>query len=391
MTDTPADAAPAPLPRPTRAIALWLGLCAAMVFAMVVIGGITRLTESGLSIVEWRPVTGIIPPVSEGRWQAEFAKYQATPEFKRVNFTMTLAEFKQIYWWEYVHRLWGRLIGIVFAVPFLWFLIRGRIPGRLILPLIGLFVLGGLQGALGWWMVKSGLVDTPAVSQYRLAAHLGLAVVIYAALVWLTLSTWQPAHRAPNAFQASEPEPPPPPRYGAGAHALGAFLVLLVFTTLIAGAFVAGLDAGMVYNTFPLMEGRLVPELYWAMEPRWANLFENAAAVQFNHRALATLTLVSCLLSCMLVRYPAFGWAALLACIQFGLGIATLLLQVPVVLGALHQAGAMALFTACVWAAHGPGRARRIAWSAPPVLPAPVQGEAVDLMAGIGAERPRVP
>jgi heme a synthase len=324
-----------------RLVARWLFLCAALVFAMVLIGGITRLTESGLSIVEWQPLIGAIPPLSETDWQSLFLKYQTSPQFRHVNHAMTLAEFKTIFWWEYIHRLWGRLIGAAFLLPFLWFLFTKRIAGALAGRLTAIFALGGLQGAMGWYMVASGLIDRPEVSQYRLVAHLGLALLIYAVLLG---QAWR-------LYLA------PPPAAVSGQKVAATALLMLVTLTFLAGGFVAGLDAGMLYNTFPLMEGRLVPPDYGMMQPWWRDWFENRATVQFHHRVLAFTTLVA-------VGF--FAWRALrsrpsqhrrratlallhLALLQVALGIATLLLVVPVPIAALHQAGAMALFTAALW------------------------------------------
>jgi cytochrome c oxidase assembly protein subunit 15 len=311
-----------------------------MICAMVVIGGVTRLTESGLSITEWKPAAGAIPPLSEEAWQEEFAKYQQIPQYRERNAGMTLAEFKTIFWWEFVHRLWGRLIGVVYALPLLWFVLRGQVRGRLAWQLAGIFVLGGLQGALGWYMVQSGLVDRVSVSQYRLTAHLGLALLIYAATLWTALDLLRPTGSAT--------------RFSRAALAFSA----LVFVTILAGGFVAGLDAGMSYNTFPLMDGRLVPAGYLDETPWWANLFENVAAVQFNHRVLAMTTLAGALALAFAGRKaasPARGLAfatGLMALLQVALGISTLLLVVPIPLAAAHQAGAVALLTLALATAH---------------------------------------
>jgi cytochrome c oxidase assembly protein subunit 15 len=345
---------------PDRAVARWLYLCAAMVFAMVVIGGITRLTESGLSIVEWQPLVGAIPPLSEADWQALFQKYRLSPQFQQVNRGMELVEFKAIFWWEYIHRLWGRLIGVAFLLPFLWFLWRGGVKGALAWRLAGIFALGGLQGAMGWYMVASGLVDRPEVSQYRLVAHLGLALLIYALLLWQAMALRHPAKWHPaSAATAGSPEPSQAAATGGNdrqsrlRHGATALLVLIVLT-MLAGGFVAGLDAGMIYNTFPLMEGRIVPPDYGAMAPWWRDWFENRATVQFHHRVLGIATLLG-VLACVpwMAGHAAARRAAvilaLLALLQVALGIATLLLVVPVPLAALHQAGAMALLTAALW------------------------------------------
>ena len=323
---------------PLRPVRLWLAFCAAMIFAMVVIGGVTRLTESGLSITEWRPVTGTLPPLSLAEWEAEFAKYQRIPEFREKNASMTLAEFKTIFWWEYVHRLWGRLIGLAFALPLLWFAVTGRVRGALLWKLSGLLALGGLQGAIGWWMVASGLVDRTDVSPYRLAVHLSLALVIYALIVNLALDL----RNGPGA-----------PRTDGPARPFGRGVIAAIGVTIVAGAFVAGNDAGFVYNTYPLMDGRFVPAGYGDLAPWWTNLFENVAAVQFNHRwlAIATLGLGLAYVGWVHARVDArparrlASWLGLARLAQVGLGILALLHAVPVALGAAHQAGAVIVLT----------------------------------------------
>ena len=240
---------------------------------MVVVGGVTRLTHSGLSIVEWQPIVGTLPPLSEAEWQQTFEKYQLTPEYRQVNQGMTLAGFKGIFWWEYFHRLLGRLIGVVFLVPLLWFIARRDIPPGYAWKLFGIFVLGGLQGAMGWYMVQSGLVDDPRVSQFRLTAHLGLALAIFAAMFWVGLSLVHPRH----ATLASAPQ------RSVRAWAIG--VAALVFVMALSGGFVAGIRAGFAYNTFPLMNGHLIPPEIFMLEPWWRNFFWNMATVQFDHRA----------------------------------------------------------------------------------------------------------
>ncbi|HET7594999.1 MAG TPA: COX15/CtaA family protein [Stellaceae bacterium] len=308
-----------------RPIAYWLLACCAMMFLIVVIGGVTRLTESGLSITEWQPVTGVLPPFGDAQWQAEFDKYKAIPQYRAIHADMTLGEFKQIFFWEYLHRLWARLIGIVFAAPFVYFLLRGRIAWRLAPRLAGLFALGALQGALGWYMVKSGLSERIEVSQYRLAAHLATAVIIYAATLWVALDLlWPRAAPAHDRGQAVL-------RRGAG------IVLGLVFLTLIAGAFVAGLRAGYIDNTFPLMEGSFVPPGYAPLVPWWRSWFEDATTAQFNHRLLAEITwaaIAALWLYGLRIDLPGRARVALhalaaMATLQVGLGIATLLLVVP--------------------------------------------------------------
>jgi cytochrome c oxidase assembly protein subunit 15 len=323
---------------------VWLFAVAAAIFLMTVIGGVTRLTESGLSIVDWRPVTGALPPLSDAEWTAELDKYRQSPQYRLVNQGMTLGEFKQIFWWEYVHRLWGRLIGVLYALPFFWFLWRGAVPRAYKPHLWAALALGGLQGAVGWLMVASGLVDRPSVSQYRLVAHLGLALAIYVYLVWLGLGLW----RGDRPTGVDTP-----------GRRVAPWLAGLAFVTILSGGFVAGLDAGMVFNTFPTMDGRWIPEGYGHLSPWWVNAFENVAAVQFHHRILAftTATLVLAAAIRLAMDGPSpqrslalAAGAAVLA--QFALGVSTLVLQVPVALGAAHQAGALTVLTLLVWFAH---------------------------------------
>ncbi len=336
-TDALSPAAPRTDSAP--AIAYWLFACAAMVFAMAVIGAITRLTGSGLSMVEWRPLIGALPPLSEAEWQRVFDLYRETPEYQKVNAGMGLEAFKQIFFWEWFHRLWGRSIGLVFALPFAWFWLTGRIARPLLPRLVGLLILGGLQGVLGWFMVKSGLVDRPSVSHYRLAAHLGLAVLIYALLMW---QAW--ALLSDTAATASA---------ALRRHIVAA--TALVAVTMLWGAFVAGLDAGLAYNTFPLMDGRLLPPEAWNLVPLWLNPLDNTALVQFIHRWLAIGTAIAVLTLWLRARTAssplrlATAMAAIVAVLQVLLGIATLLAEVPVALGAAHQAGALVLLTALLW------------------------------------------
>jgi len=335
--------------RAPRAVAAWLFACCALVFAMVVVGGVTRLTHSGLSITEWQPIVGSVPPLSLAEWNAAFSKYQATPEYREVNRDMTLDGFKRIYWWEYTHRLLGRLIGVAFLVPFLWFLVRRRIPPGYAGPLALVFLLGGLQGAVGWYIVQSGLVDDPRVSQFRLAAHLGLAFLIFAAMLWTALSLLD-ARRADLGT--------------TGARRTRAFaiaFVALVFAMVIAGAFVAGIRAGFAYNTFPLMNGHVVPPEILMLQPAWRNFFWNMATVQFDHRVLAWIIAFVAPWLWWRVRtaYGApprarAGATLLLALValQIALGIATLVHVVPLPLAALHQAGAVLVFAAALNVAH---------------------------------------
>ena len=330
--------------RGARAIAAWLLACCALVALMVLVGGVTRLTHSGLSIVEWQPLVGALPPLGDAAWQAEFAKYRQTPEYRLVNSGMTLAEFKGIFWWEYFHRLLGRLIGLAFFVPLAWFWLRGRLERALAWKLVGVLVLGALQGALGWYMVKSGLVDDPRVSQFRLTAHLGLAFLIFGAMLWIALGLLFPRRTA-----------------AAGAPGrLAAAVAALVFAQVLLGGLVAGIRAGKAYNTFPLMNGHLVPPETFMLEPWWRNFFYNMATVQLDHRLVAWL-----LLALVAWLWARVAWidagprarvtanllvAAFAA--QFALGACTLLAAVPVALGAAHQFVAVLVFGAALACAH---------------------------------------
>jgi len=331
-----------------RRIAIWLLVCCFMVFLMIVVGGVTRLTHSGLSIVEWQPILGTLPPLNDQQWQETFDKYKLTPEYGKVNFDMTIAGFKGIFWWEYVHRLLGRLIGFVFFIPYLMFLIRRQVHGPLAWKLLGIFVLGGLQGGMGWFMVISGLVDDPRVSHYRLTAHLGLAFIIFAAMFWVALDL---------AFPRTAKSPNPRLR-GAGRFA--AALVALVFAMALTGGLVAGIRAGFAYNTFPLMHGHVVPPEIFMLEPWHLNFFNNMATVQFDHRLLAWLLALLVPWFWWKTRHMALNPRVRLAAhlllgtlaVQIALGIWTLLLVVPIPLAAAHQAGAVLVFAAALLAAH---------------------------------------
>ncbi|MDH3749024.1 MAG: COX15/CtaA family protein, partial [Gammaproteobacteria bacterium] len=258
-----------------RQVAIWLLVCCALVFTMVVLGGVTRLTGSGLSMVEWRPIMGWLPPLSDVEWQRTFEMYQLSPEFQKINAHMDVHDFKGIFWLEYLHRLLGRTMGIVFAVPFVFFITRDYIVRREWPKYLLMFVLGGLQGVLGWYMVKSGLIDNPHVSQYRLTAHLIAAFLIYAYMLWVAMSLLYP-------------------QSGGDRHRwLGRAVLLtcLISTTIISGGFVAGLKAGEIYNTFPMMGSSFIPPGLLALDPVWRNAFENLTTVQFDHRILAITTL----------------------------------------------------------------------------------------------------
>jgi heme a synthase len=325
-----------------RAVRVWLLVVAGLIAAMVLVGGATRLTESGLSIVEWKPVTGVVPPLTEGQWEQAFGAYQAIPQYRQLNAGMSLPEFKTIFWWEWSHRLLGRVIGAVYLLPFLYFLWRGAMSRELKRRLWLIFGLGALQGAGGWWMVASGLSERTEVSQYRLATHLVLALLIFAAIVWTVrrLADERPLSRSVRLKATS------------GA------LVVLTFVQLYLGALVAGLRAGLVYNTWPDIDGGFIPSgaRLWFGTPWWRNLFENTLTVQFEHRmtayalfALAALHLLDAIRS--RAAAPVINGALwLLAAItmQATLGILTLLNQVPIALALSHQAVAIAVLTLAV-------------------------------------------
>ena len=328
------------------AISIWLFICAFMIFVMVVLGGVTRLTHSGLSMVEWKPATGFLPPMTELVWQDTFEKYQQYPEFKIKNPDMDLAGFKSIFWLEFIHRLWGRSIGIVFFVPFIFFLLKKKLDRKLIPKLITMFILGGLQGVLGWLMVKSGLSDRPDVSQYRLTAHLIFAFFLYGWILWTALELLFPK---PHTFKQQS--------LRAYKGFLSALTLLLV-VAIMSGGFVAGTDAGFIYNTFPLMGDTFLPKDLFVFDPWIKNFFENVVTIQFTHRILTTLIFISVVgfwfktlnqdlpgrtrivLHCLLVA----------VILQVTLGISTLMLVVPVPLAAAHQAGALVLLTTMLWA-----------------------------------------
>lgn len=318
-----------------RPITTWLYICAAVVFSIVVIGGITRLTRSGLSIVEWKPVSGVVPPMGEAEWQAEFEKYKATPEYRLVNHSMTLPEFKNIFWWEFIHRIFARLVGVIFFLPFIWFLVRRRIDRTLALRLGVIFALGGFQGFLGWYMVKSGLVNDPHVSHLRLTSHLMTAVLIYALML---MTAW-----------GLDQRPAVP-----GSRRVAWANVILVFFMMASGALVAGLKAGKMYNTFPLMNGQYFPQGALGFSPVLANFSDNPIMVQFLHRNFAYMLGVFFCWQLWRERrsinlYHPLAWVVIAYLLQFVLGVLTLLKAVPVSLGALHQANALVLFTATLY------------------------------------------
>jgi cytochrome c oxidase assembly protein subunit 15 len=331
-----------------KPIAIWLLVCCALVFAMVVVGGVTRLTDSGLSIVEWQPLVGTVPPLGQNDWDELFEKYHQTPQYKKVNLGMSLEEFKAIFWWEYFHRLLGRVIGLAFFIPFLCFLAKKAIDRPLGLKLSGIFLLGALQGGMGWYMVKSGLVDNPHVSQYRLTAHLGLAFAIYAAMLWVALDLLNPGRGAPANSRIR------------GLLNFSTTLSALIFIMVLSGGFVAGIRAGLAYNTFPLMDGHFIPPELFMLEPWYRNFFDNMTTVQFDHRLIAWMLAILVPIFWFKSRTVPLSSPARLACsmllimlaVQITLGISTLLLVVPLPLAAAHQAGALLLLTAALWVNH---------------------------------------
>jgi len=348
-------------PEPSRAVGLWLLAVAAMIAAMVLVGGLTRLTGSGLSITQWQPISGAIPPLSHAAWVAEFDHYKLIPQYRDENLGMTLAQFKGIFWWEWSHRLLGRLIGFVFLLPFLWFAWRGEIPRADYRRMIGLFVLGGFQGLVGWWMVQSGLEFRDSVSQYRLAAHLGVALILFAAILWTALSYLRP--KPAGSVPASQ-------GFGARLFVAGVYLQMLL------GALVAGLHAGLIYNTWPSMNGNFGPENPFFAHPWWINFFEDAGLVQFDHRIGAYLIACGALALFFAARklkgaQKVSAHAVLgMTLLQITLGILTLINQVPIPLAALHQITAVALFTTAIWHAYEVSGGARLAVQSPAALSA---------------------
>lgn len=331
--------------RHRRRVALWLFALCGMIVVMVGLGGATRLTGSGLSIMEWAPIMGTLPPMSEAEWERLFAIYKTIPQYELINKGFGIEGFKEIFWLEWTHRLWGRLMGVVFLGGLAWLGWTGALGRRLIRPLLLLFALGGLQGFVGWFMVASGFAEgSTAVSAYRLVVHLSMALLLYVALLWIGLGEWE---------RATTPAP-------SGLRRAARLLAGLVSLAILAGGFVAGLKAGFTYNTFPLMDGRLVPEGYADLSPFWRNATENIAAVQWNHRAIATLTLLA-VLAVAFRWLPRLGQApaarplfllAVLAIAQYGLGVLTLLHAVPATLGTAHQVLAVLVLTAAIVLLH---------------------------------------
>ena len=326
-----------------RQIAYWLLICAAVIFGMILLGGVTRLTNSGLSMVDWKPLMGIIPPLSEADWQAMFLKYQQFPEYQKINIGMSLEEFKPIFMYEYLHRVLGRFIGVIFILPFLFFLFTKRIKTGLTLKLVIMLIGGGCQGLLGWYMVKSGLVDNPHVSQYRLTAHLGAAVLIYSFILW-------------TAFSLISPKSDQPVEMKKFSYLLSG----LIFLMILSGGLVAGTHAGHAYSTWPLMGDSFVPAGLYAMTPAWLSAFEDITTIQFNHRMFAYLIVaLVAVFAYKTLRADIKGSAKIgvfcllgLLVMQVTLGISTLIFYVPVPVAAAHQVGAVALLSASLFISH---------------------------------------
>ncbi|MFY0610217.1 MAG: COX15/CtaA family protein [Hyphomicrobiaceae bacterium] len=333
------------------AVSRWLMAVALLVVAMVAVGGATRLTDSGLSITQWKPLLGAIPPLSAADWADAFARYKAIPEYKLVNAGMSLEAFKYIYWWEWGHRFLGRFIGLVYALPLVGFWMAGRIPSRLKVPLVAVLLLGALQGFVGWYMVQSGLTERVDVSHYRLAMHLGLAFVILGCLVWLGLAV-RPVDPLVRLLDV-----------GAPVRWMAVALVLLILCQVLLGAFVAGTKAGLTYNTWPLMDGDLIPSGMWNLAPWYMNIAENLTTIQFNHRLMAyALVALAAVQALVIARHTdnrqavlsarLLGWAIVM---QAGLGIWTLLAvdgAIPIGLGVAHQTAAAVVFAISIWHMH---------------------------------------
>lgn len=314
-----------------KAISIWLMLVITNIYLIILVGGLTRLTDSGLSMVDWRPIMGTIPPITEQEWTSVFEAYKQFPEYQKINLDMSLTEFKEIFYWEYGHRVLGRLSGILFLIPFIFFLVRKRIPKALTPKFLVAFVLGGAQGLLGWYMVKSGLVHEPRVSQYRLAAHLSLALFLLSFLYWILLDLRS------KSIHIKIPR---------GTLRTGLLLLLFTILQIIYGAFTAGLDAGLIYNTFPDLNGQYFPSGLLAFVPQWKNLFENPLTVQYIHRCLAFVVLGLSLYQAVASKtfdnkIKALQWALFITILaQFSLGVLTLVHQVPISIASMHQIGA---------------------------------------------------
>jgi cytochrome c oxidase assembly protein subunit 15 len=362
-----------------QTVGFWLLAVALLIAAMVTVGGLTRLTGSGLSITEWDPIMGVVPPLSDPAWQAAFAKYQHIPQYQLQNRGMSLGAFKAIYWWEWSHRLLGRLLGVVFFLPFLFFAFTGAIPRTGLPRMVLLFALGGLQGFVGWWMVESGLETRVSVSQYRLAVHLGVAIILFGAILWTAFEYLRGSYLSPPVYgEGAEQQrgeagtlraasPPASPVNGGRKITVGAYLlVTLVYLQMLLGALVAGLHAGLIYNTWPSMDGRVFPEHPFIANPWWINFFENPGLAQFDHRIGAYVIAIAVIGLWIAERRAKLEGLArasshmllFVVLLQILLGITTLVTQAPVALAAVHQAAAAALFATAVWHAYEVSRSR---------------------------------
>lgn len=332
---------------PHRSIIIWLLSGCFLIYVMVVIGGITRLTHSGLSMVEWNMILGSMPPMNDADWQVPFEKYKQSPEYQLINNKFTLEEFKSIYWWEYTHRLLGRMIGIVFLIPFVYFLIKKKFDNTFLRKMIVLLILGAFQGILGWFMVKSGLQKEPHVSHYRLAAHLISAFTVFGFTFWYAMDLLFPS----NVEQSEKLKK---------LQLYTKITFVIIILQIIYGAFVAGLKAGSFYNTFPRMGGSYMPETITAWEPFWRNFMENPAGVQFIHRCIAFVVAILVLfvwehartIQLKALQRKASNFMLLMVAIQFLLGVITILYAVPVIMGVLHQTGAFFLFASVLLFLH---------------------------------------
>jgi cytochrome c oxidase assembly protein subunit 15 len=318
-----------------KQIAVWLFLCCFMVALMVAIGGVTRLTGSGLSMTDWKPVTGWFPPFNEQSWDEEFTKYRQSPEYQKINYGMNIAEFKNIFWLEFIHRLLGRITGIVFLVPLIFFAYKRAFTGSFILKMMGIFLLGAAQATIGWLMVSSGLKDRPYVSHYWLAFHLCTAFIIFALLYLLALGQY---------FQRKIVT-----KFNRANKIFSIFITIVIFTQVFLGGLVAGLDAGLIYNSFPKMEGKLIPDGLFTMQPWYLNIIENNLTVQFTHRSVAFILSLAIILFWFFNRKTKISFATnmlfVILLVQFMLGVFTLLYNVPILLASLHQLGALLLFS----------------------------------------------
>ena len=326
-----------------KQIAVWLFSGCILIFGMVVIGGITRLTGSGLSITEWKPIMGAIPPMNDAEWNSAFEKYKQIPQFQKINYHFEMDDFKSIFWWEYIHRLLGRMIGIVFIVPFVWFLVKKKLDKPTIKKALFLFLLGGIQGFLGWFMVSSGLAERTSVSHIRLAIHLMFAFITFAFTFYYGLEFVYSEKQSEERSKKSS--------------ALNKLIFVLLSVQIIYGAFVAGLHAGKIHNTFPLMSGQVIPSGMGVMQPTLANVFDNPVTVQFIHRFFAFMLLFLCSWLAVashkeqLNTYQRKGitWLFIAVCLQFLLGVLTVLTQANIVLASLHQVGAFLFFSVSIY------------------------------------------